>query len=176
MAAPHPVSIPTPDPRLGSREILQNYLDDIYDTPVLETTEQNELFLGMEEAEAGLRAALAQIPALASALVARWHDRQAHGRVTGALSRYHRDGKVTDADERIDKALSKVEKLIGRLESATSAARPKLRRELAPAVEAAEIALPVLFEIQDELERGPVDPARTSTDAGRRSPGAGGRE
>ena len=47
--------------RPPNREILQNYLDDIFDTPVLETQEQNALFLGMEEAEAGLRAALARL-------------------------------------------------------------------------------------------------------------------
>ena len=28
----------------ADREILQNYLDDIFDTPVLETEEQHELF------------------------------------------------------------------------------------------------------------------------------------
>lgn len=133
------------------REILQNYLDDIFDTPVLPTSEQNQLFEAMEEAEAGLREALASIPAVARDLVARWHDRQAHGRVTGALSRHHRDGQVRDADERIDATLGRVEKLLGRLDAADANARARTRRRLAEAVALAEIALPILLEIQNDL-------------------------
>ena len=70
------------------REILQSYLDDIFDTPVLETGHQNKLFLEMETAEAGLREALSEIPPVAEALLERWNERRARGRVTGALSRH----------------------------------------------------------------------------------------
>ena len=38
-------SLPAP---ASEREILQNYLDDIYDTPVLETEEQHDLFVWLK--------------------------------------------------------------------------------------------------------------------------------
>lgn len=136
------------------REILQSYLDDIYDTPVLETEEQNDLFRGMENAEAGLRAELATVPGTARKLVERWHDRRAHGRVTGALSRWHRDGSQKNVNRRIDTALRRVEASLVELDGLSARAktkREKLAKTLAEQVEAAEIALPVLLEILDEL-------------------------
>ena len=55
----------------SDREILQSYLDDIFDTRVLGQGEQLELLKQMEEAETGLRDALAAIPETARRLVAR---------------------------------------------------------------------------------------------------------
>ena len=46
----------------SDRELLQSYLDDIFDTRVLGQEEQVELLRQMETAEAGLREALATIP------------------------------------------------------------------------------------------------------------------
>ena len=59
----------------------------------------------------------------------RRRDRQrAHGRVTGALSRHHRDPKVRDADARIDRALGRVEDALarqGRVRTAASRTRAR---------------------------------------------------
>ena len=142
-------------PTASDREILQNYLDDIYDTPVLETEEQHDLFRGMEAAEADLRVELAGIPETAELLLERWHERRAHGRVTGALSRFHRDGKSGDVNVQIDAALTRVERRLARLRSAEAAGdETKLEKQIAGLVDdvqAAEIALPILFEIQETL-------------------------
>ena len=144
-------SLPAP---ASEREILQNYLDDIYDTPVLETEEQHDLFRGMEAAEADLRAELSGVPQVAEMLLERWHERRAHGRVTGALSRWHRDGKAVDVNEQIDRALERIDRSLGALRAA-EADGPEAMRSVEPIlaedVQAAEIALPILFEIQDAL-------------------------
>ena len=72
---------PSPAPR-GEREILQSYLDDIFDTPVMDTASQNRIFAAMNEAETTLRTTAARVPEVARGLIARWHERQANGRVT----------------------------------------------------------------------------------------------
>lgn len=147
----NPPAVPT-RPLPVEREVLQNYLDDIYDTPVLDTDEQHSIFRAMEEAEADLRDALAEIPAASAAILARWHERQARGVVTGALSRFHRDGQTKDVNGRIDKALGRVQRLIKKLAKVADASQhTKLRAQLAEAFAAAEIALPILMEIQNEL-------------------------
>ncbi len=143
----------------GPREILQSYLDDIYDTPVLATDEQNGLFAEMETAEQALRDSLASIPETAALLLERWHDRRAHGRVTGALSRWHRDPSHGDLNRRIDEVLGRIDEIHTRLQrmkcsdSQPSPRRRKRERELKDQILAAEIALPILFEIQETLER-----------------------
>ena len=154
IASTVPNRTPARSSSAGDREILQNYLDDIFDTPVLETDEQHELFRNMEVAEQQLRAELATIPAVAERLVARWHDRRAHGRVSGALSRWHRDGKPADVNAQIDRTLSQVEEVLDDLSDRADldrATRERLLKRLAESVEAAEIALPVLLEIQDAV-------------------------
>jgi RNA polymerase sigma factor (sigma-70 family) len=133
-------------------DVLQSYLDDIYDTPVLETGTQRELFEGMHTAEIELRAALAEIPATADALLGRWHEKRARGLVTGSLSRFHRDGQTRNANSKIDEALTTVAKRVKALGRAKDdAARGRAVARLAQAVLDAEIALPILMQIQDEL-------------------------
>jgi RNA polymerase sigma factor (sigma-70 family) len=133
------------------REILQSYLDDIFDTPVLETGHQNELFLEMETAEVGLREALSEVPALSEALLERWNERRARGRVTGALSRHHRDGSVRDANALIDDALQRVERALDAVVRASDEDRARRVTQLGKHVLSAEIALPILFEILEDL-------------------------
>ncbi|MGB0619009.1 MAG: sigma-70 family RNA polymerase sigma factor [Myxococcota bacterium] len=139
-----PAPLPAPD-------VLQSYLDDIYDTPVLETGTQRALFEGMEEAEAELRAALAEIPATSSALLERWNEKRARGLVTGSLSRFHRDGQTRDANEQIDAALEIVGKRLASLGRVKESSKERALGRLAAAVLEAEIALPVLMQIQDDL-------------------------
>ena len=139
-----PAPLPAPD-------VLQSYLDDIYDTPVLETGTQRALFEGMEEAEAELRAALAEIPATSAALLERWNEKRARGLVTGSLSRFHRDGQTRDANEQIDAALEIVGKRLASLGRVKESGKERALGRLAAAVLEAEIALPVLMQIQDDL-------------------------
>ena len=135
----------------SDREVLQSYLDDIYDTPVLDTETQHDLFRGMEAAESELRGALAEIPATATAIVERWRERQARGLVTGALSRFHRDGHTTNLNERVDDGVGAIAQRLAGLTRTTRSRRSAVRSRLARAVLEAEIALPILIEIQDEL-------------------------
>ncbi|MCR9094168.1 MAG: sigma-70 family RNA polymerase sigma factor [bacterium] len=150
-----PATIPsptTPSALPAAPDVLQSYLDDIYDTPVLETGTQKALFEGMEQAEADLRAALARIPATATALLERWNEKRARGLVTGSLSRFHRDGQTRDANGQIDAALTNVSKRVKALGRAKDdAALGRALDRLAQATLDAEIALPVLMQIQDEL-------------------------
>ena len=139
----------------SEREILQSYLDDIFDTPVLGQAEQRDLLERMEQAEAGLRESLASIPQTARCLIARWQERIAQGHVTGALSRRHRDDHDHDLNRIVDAALSAIEAALARFETdrrrrATRKMRASLD-ELARLVLEADIALPVLLEIHAEL-------------------------
>ncbi|MEZ4331657.1 MAG: sigma-70 family RNA polymerase sigma factor [Myxococcota bacterium] len=139
----------------ADREILQSYLDDIFDTPVLDPAEQRELLEAMEAAETDLRTALAAIPAAARALVARWAERRGRGLVTGALSRRHRDDHDNDLNQLVDRAMTRVERALAGYESdrrrrATRRARDAAAR-LATRVLEAEIALPILLEVHSEL-------------------------
>ena len=135
----------------SDREVLQSYLDDIYDTPVLDTETQHDLFRGMEAAESELRDALAEIPATATAIVERWRERQARGVVTGALSRFHRDGHTTNLNERVDDGVGAIARRLAGLTRTAQARRSAARSRLSRAVLETEIALPILIEIQDEL-------------------------
>ena len=139
----------------SDRELLQNYLDDIFDTRVLDQDEQLDLLKQMETAEAGLRGALAAIPETARCLVARWRERRAHGHVTGALSRRHRDDHDHDLNQVVDSALAELEQALRQFEAVKPKRAPRRAREaarrLAERVQAAEIALPILLEVHAEL-------------------------
>lgn len=139
----------------SDRELLQNYLDDIFDTRVLDQDEQLGLLKQMERAEVGLREALAAIPETARCLVARWRERRAHGHVTGALSRRHRDDHDHDLNQVVDSALAELEQALRQFEAVKPKRAPRRAREaarrLADRVQAAEIALPILLEVHAEL-------------------------
>lgn len=143
----------------ADREILQDYLDDIFDTPVLPTEEQVELFQAMGMAEEGLRDALSKIPATAEHLVVLWRGRQAKGRVTGALSRFHRDEGKKNLNQVVDQALSEmsdawmhVEKLAGRARTSKRAMKAAMDT-LSGRIADAEIALPILLDIHETLNK-----------------------
>jgi RNA polymerase sigma factor (sigma-70 family) len=139
-----------PSPASSDRDVLQDYLDEVAELPVLEPAEQNLLLREMELSEASLRRSLALIPDTASRLLEMWHDRRDRGLVTGALSRWHRDGTVANVDRLIDDAFAKIANALRKLEQATTQEDSDLldshRRALAKCVEEAEIALPLLLE------------------------------
>ncbi len=131
------------------RDLLRNYLDDIVDMDVLDRDQQHRLLAQMETAERGLRLTLAEIPETARQLIARWKDRRAHGRVTGALSRWHRDGTNRDMNALIDTCFGQIEAAIDVLERTPTAdvkRRTERQRELTERVLSAEVALPILLE------------------------------
>lgn len=143
------------------REILQDYLDDIFDTPVLDTETQNALFADLAACEEQLRASLAEVPDVARGLVARWRERQATGRVTGALSRHHRDPKAGDVNARVDRALRAIDRTLRCIdrEGTTAALRARLARQML----GAEAALPILLELLDEAKTRVAERARRET-------------
>ncbi len=139
----------------SSRDVLQDYLTDIADMSVLDSEEQLRLFKRMEAAEASLRESLAEIPEAARILLGRWSEKRAQGRVTGALSRWHRDGSSRDVNKLIDEAFVGIESsllALDRSRSKKATDRRELRKALAQSVLAAEFALPLLLEILETLE------------------------
>jgi RNA polymerase primary sigma factor len=161
---------PSAEPVTATRPLLQSYLDDIFDTRVLGLDEQTALFEQMETAEADLRAALAAIPQTARSVVARWQERRSQGHVTGAMSRRHRDEHDEDLNSTIDAALIDVTRALERFERGGRGSRAADRRRtdarrLARCVASAEIALPILLEIQAELTARRGDPALDEVEA-----------
>ncbi len=139
----------------SQRDLLQDYLDDIADMSVLDSEEQLRLFKRMEAAEASLRESLAEIPEAARILLGRWSEKRAQGRVTGALSRWHRDGSSRDVNKLIDEAFVGIESSLLALDlcrSKKATDRRDSRKALAQSVLGAEFALPLLLEILETLE------------------------
>jgi RNA polymerase sigma factor (sigma-70 family) len=136
------------------RDLLQDYLEDIVDMSVLAPEEQIRLLQNVESAEASLRAALAEIPETARRLLERWRDRRDRGLVTGALSRWHRDGSNRNVHKLIDQAFMRMEASLRAFDLSASgklAARKHALTALAESVLDAEVALPVLLEILEGL-------------------------
>ena len=138
----------------SERDLFQDYLDDIAGMSVLESTEQIRLLERMESSEASLRSALAEIPETARILLERWNERRSQGLVTGALSRWHRDGSGRNVNALIDRAFRKIESSLEALdgsETQKDANRRSCLSDLAQNVLEAEIALPLLFEVLEVL-------------------------
>jgi RNA polymerase primary sigma factor len=144
----------------SDRELLQSYLDDIFDTRVLGQDEQLELLTQMEAAEAGLRETLAAIPETARRLLARWQERLRHGHVTGALSRRHRDDHDHDLNQIVDAAFERIDAALQRFDDDRRRRAPRRARAsalaLSQCVQAADLALPVLLEIHAGLSARPT--------------------
>jgi RNA polymerase primary sigma factor len=141
---------------------LDHYIRSIRHIRVLSREETYELARGLEAEEKAFRAAVASLPAVAEGVIARWHERRQAGRVTAALSaRYREDGTAT-AGRALDARLTEVERLLG--ERTAAAARKserarvkvaRLEREIARALERADIALPLLIEVFRALAAQP---------------------
>jgi len=154
MQADEQLATPGREDSSTAGDLLESYLDDIYDTPVLGLDEQVEVFQEMESAENLLREALAAIPATARILVDTWKDRLDRELVTGALSRWHRDGSTRDLNRKVDEALTKVERSLRRFDKVAVGERAKAdraRARLGRLVLEAEIGLPVLLDIHEAL-------------------------
>ena len=138
-------------------EVLDSYLADIRDTPVLDRDGQRDLGRGMAEAEADLRREIVKLPETARRVLAVWRDRQARRLVTGALSHSHRDGSGTNWSARIDASMKGIEALLEALDAERSRKRPRvkamasLRRALREQLTEANLALPMLIEILEKL-------------------------
>jgi RNA polymerase primary sigma factor len=147
---------PETDSKDGSRrDLLQDYLNDVADMSVLDSEDQQRLFRSMEAAESSLRESLAEIPEAARILLGRWNEKRTQGRVTGSLSRWHRDGSDRDVNKLIDEAFVRIDSSLGafdRLASKKAKDRRAARKTLAQSVLDAEVALPLLLEILETLE------------------------
>ena len=143
-------TVAIPAPALVSEDILDNYLREIRDTPLLSGDEQVRLCEQMEAAEQQFREAVVGIPETARQIVALWHERKEAGRVTGALCRYHRDGSGKNWSRVVDRELAQVEKGLADLEAArrqkgTRSLQTETRGRIAHHLERAEIAMPLLI-------------------------------
>ncbi|HKK52113.1 MAG TPA: sigma-70 family RNA polymerase sigma factor [Myxococcota bacterium] len=152
----HAGHAPEPESTGPEPAILDHYLDEIRDTPVLSTHEQDDLCVAMAEAERSLRAELSTLPETARQVVQEWRDRQERGLVSGALSHFHRDASGTNWSREIDEKLARVQATLGRFEKArkaraSRARQSELREELARRLEEAHIALPRLVTILEGL-------------------------
>jgi RNA polymerase sigma factor (sigma-70 family) len=144
-----------------SEDALDPYLHEIANLPLLDREDQKRLWREMESSETSLREALAEVPETARGLLELWSERKAQGLVTGMLSRWHRDGSGRDCNALIDVALERVEESLEQLDgladksldrAAVEVASEAARSELAARVLDADIALPLLLEILEDLE------------------------
>jgi RNA polymerase sigma factor (sigma-70 family) len=137
---------------------LDHYIRSIRHIRVLSREETYELARGLEAEEASFRAAVASLPAVAEGVIARWHERQRAGRVTAALSARYRDDGTATAGKALDARLTEVETLLAtrselaaRKSERARKASVKVEKEIADALTRADVALPVLIEVQKEL-------------------------
>jgi RNA polymerase sigma factor (sigma-70 family) len=148
---------PTPQvfPAAGS-DLLESYLREIRDTPVLGGEEMTALCEEMEQAEDVLRQALSAIPETARQILSRWRQRQEKGLVTGALSELHRDGSGRNWSQVIDAKLTAAHAALAALELRLAERAPRhelneLRHAIAQHVLEAKIALPVMISILETV-------------------------
>ena len=154
---------------------LQNYLNEVSELPVLEKSEQKRLLTEMAEAEHDLRVALSRIPSASQHMVDRWAARRSRGLVTGALSRWHRDGSGRDMNVLIDEAIARSQSALAGLSTSANntASRKVYLKGLHEAFLEAEFALPLLLEVLEELVaeeaenkgRTPQRPLKAALDA-----------
>ncbi len=144
------------------RGILDSFLGEIRDTPVLSQAEQHALFEAMANAEQTLRREVTSVPETARQIIREWRDRQERGLVSGILSHFHRDSSGTDWSLRMDERLAVVQLGLARFEKARKsrvscerleAVRAKLAGELSEA----HIALPKLISVLESLPQS-ADP------------------
>ena len=139
-----------------AREPIDFYLEDIRDTAVLDRAAQTELAERIVDCEQALRAELSEIPAVARFVLSVWNGRRARGLVTGALSRFHRDVGVKDVSKRVDRDVARIRRNLRRFEEASTSggvdSAEKARSELAVALRAADIALPILTDALEHLD------------------------
>jgi len=130
-------------PREPSLDARQAYMGSIQDVPLLSREEVCELAREIGEQRSAFERALAPISGTAVLLLDRWQERRKAGRVSGSLSRNHRDGSGRDAGAAIDRCFEGLEKLV----SASRSNRDAIVRR----IEEAEIAFEVWIDVHREL-------------------------
>lgn len=135
------------EPSLDAR---QAYMGSIQDVPLLSREEVCALAREIGEQRSAFERALAPIPGTAVLLLARWRARRRAGRVTGSLSRNHRDGSGRDVGAVIDRCLERLERLVS--------AQPVDREAVVQQIEEAEIAFEVWIDVHRELAAAAADP------------------
>jgi RNA polymerase sigma factor (sigma-70 family) len=128
------------DPALDAR---QAYMGSIQDVPLLTRDEVCELAREIGEQRCAFERALAPISGTAVLLLARWRERRDAGRVSGSLSRNHRDGSGRDVGAAIDRCFERLETLV----AASRSNRDAIVRQ----IEEAEIAFEVWIDVHREL-------------------------
>ena len=149
-----------------ARSALDHYVRSIAQIRVLSREETYELSRSMEASVEAFRGAMLSIPGTGLEVLERWRGRRRAGLVSAALSDHYRDGSGQDWGRVIDRTLAKLEPLIEERErlagdQGTQAAprRATLDAEIAGQLEAADIALSLLFEVAQSF--------RALLDAGR---------
>jgi RNA polymerase sigma factor (sigma-70 family) len=142
---------PAPDSR-------QAYMGRIQNVALLTREEVSKLARRIEHERRAFERALAPIPGTALLLLERWRGLRRAGRVTGSLSRHHRDGSGRDIAAEVDRCLAHLEALVAR--------RPLPRGDIVDALDAAEIAFELWVEIHRELTDGLVGDTQRSRTLG----------
>ena len=135
-------------------DAVGRYLETLRRLPLMKPGEAKELAGRIQAGEAGLREALAAVPAAAALVVERWNERRREGRVTGTMAHRYRENPSHDWTTPFD---AHMQELTAQLEAwrqagargskvATQVAA-KIGREL----EAAHVLLEILEDVQTEL-------------------------
>ena len=91
-------------------------MGSIQDVPLLSREEVCALSREIDEQRRAFERALAPIPGTAVVLLGRWQERRRAGRVSGSLSRHHRDGSGSDVGAAIDRCFGRLERLVAAVE------------------------------------------------------------
>jgi RNA polymerase primary sigma factor len=127
---------------------LQRYLRDIRPLPVLPHAEVVALAERMQKHLHAFHALVFSIPSIAAAVVVRWRERLRTGHATGVLSIRHRDKSGRDHAAAVDRALRRVERLLGERRRRPS---PALDARLTARLLEAELAPELILEVTEEL-------------------------
>ncbi len=124
----------------ASAEPLVAYFADIAHIPTLSREEQMLAAKELEEATRLFQEALYQIPWIAQEVVARWRRRRNTGLATRKLSEAFGDGEA-EAGEKLDRALARVERALGRRPTLTGVACERADARVARDLYEAQLSL-----------------------------------
>jgi RNA polymerase primary sigma factor len=141
-----------------NRNTLLSYFNDIANIPTLTKEEEVMLAKEMESATFEMRSGILSVPFTWREAVSIWRGLQAENRVTAKMSEAYGSGTPDGEErgERLDKALKKVETLLGKHEVAISSRTPKdkiqqIEHSIQTALRDADLSMQIFERIRRKL-------------------------
>lgn len=162
-----------------SERILQQYLQEMAGSELLEPDRELELAREIQRATRELRARVAGIPGAAARLLALWHERRREGRLAASLAAMPADRRGPGFNERMEASLARLERVHARARRSGARRRrvPEAERErLRRALLDTDPALAVLEDAARHLDERRTALARAEAAGDRRAARAVERE